>query len=549
MTKISLIQCNSVLGSIEANKQKILSELKKSIENGSDILIFPEMFFSGYQPLDMVKKKAFLEDIFSNLEKLAAEITKYKKCIVLGAPILSDEKIYNACLILKDGMVKIGSKKVHLPNYDVFDEERYFSNSDIISVVILDGITIGFPICEDSWFPDVISSMKGQGAELIVVTNGSPYETGKLQERQRLIEKRCYEAELPIIYLNLVGGQDDVVFDGGSFVCDKKGKIVEQFPQFKEFTKQLIFEKSDRVLRPLPKMSEVKALPQLKQDYEALVLGLRDYVIKSNFKKVVLGLSGGIDSALVAVIAKDALGSENVLCVALPSKFNASSSLADAQALADNLCVDLEVLSLDEMVGVSEAILSPLFVGKERDITEENIQSRLRAVLLMAISNKFGCLLLSTGNKSEIAVGYSTIYGDMAGGFNPLKDVYKSKVYNLCHWRNEMSLNNGNTKPIIPINILTKEPSAELAFNQKDTDSLPDYRELDSILENLIEGDLSVKELIHKGFKKDLVLRVQELIYRSEYKRYQSAPGTKISKRPFALGRRYPLVNQWRDKL
>ena len=549
MTKISLIQCNSVLGSIEANKQKILSELKKSIENGSDILIFPEMFFSGYQPLDMVKKKAFLEDIFSNLEKLAAEITKYKKCIVLGAPILSDEKIYNACLILKDGMVKIGSKKVHLPNYDVFDEERYFSNSDIISVVILDGITIGFPICEDSWFPDVISSMKEQGAELIVVTNGSPYETGKLQERQRLIEKRCYEAELPIIYLNLVGGQDDVVFDGGSFVCDKKGKIVEQFPQFKEFTKQLIFEKSDRVLRPLPKMSEVKALPQLKQDYEALVLGLRDYVIKSNFKKVVLGLSGGIDSALVAVIAKDALGSENVLCVALPSKFNASSSLADAQALADNLCVDLEVLSLDEMVGVSEAILSPLFVGKERDITEENIQSRLRAVLLMAISNKFGCLLLSTGNKSEIAVGYSTIYGDMAGGFNPLKDVYKSKVYNLCHWRNEMSLNNGNTKPIIPINILTKEPSAELTFNQKDSDSLPDYGELDSILENLIEGDLSVKELIHKGFKKDLVLRVQELIYRSEYKRYQSAPGTKISKRPFALGRRYPLVNQWRDKL
>ena len=549
MTKISLIQCNSVLGSIEANKQKILSELKKSIENGSDILIFPEMFFSGYQPLDMVKKKAFLEDIFSNLEKLAAEITKYKKCIVLGAPILSDEKIYNACLILKDGMVKIGSKKVHLPNYDVFDEERYFSNSDIISVVILDGITIGFPICEDSWFPDVISSMKEQGAELIVVTNGSPYETGKLQERQRLIEKRCYEAELPIIYLNLVGGQDDVVFDGGSFVCDKKGKIVEQFPQFKEFTKQLIFEKSGRVLRPLPKMSEVKALSQLNQDYEALVLGLRDYVIKSNFKKVVLGLSGGVDSALVAVIAKDALGSENVLCVALPSKFNASSSLTDAQSLADNLYINLKVLNLDTMVGVSEEILSPLFVGKERDITEENIQSRLRAVLLMAISNKFGYLLLSTGNKSEIAVGYSTIYGDMAGGFNPLKDVYKSKVYNLCHWRNEMSLNNGNTKPIIPINILTKEPSAELAFNQKDTDSLPDYGELDSILENLIEGDLSVKELIHKGFKKDVVLRVQELIYRSEYKRYQSAPGTKISKRPFALGRRYPLVNQWRDKL
>ena len=489
-----------------------------------------------------------MEDIFRSLEELAAEIKKYKKCVFLGAPILSNEKIYNACLILKDGLVEIGSKKVHLPNYDVFDERRYFSTSDNISVVRLDGITIGFPICEDSWFPDVISNMKEQGAELIVVTNGSPYETGKLQERHRLIKKRCYETELPIIYLNLVGGQDELVFDGGSFVCDKKGKIVEQFPQFKEFTKQLKFEKLSRDVHPFPKKSEIKSLPHLRQDYEALVLGLRDYVIKSKFKKVVLGLSGGVDSALVAVIAKDALGSENVLCVALPSKFNSSASLTDAQALADNLCVKLKVLNLETMVSVSEEVLSPLFVGKERDITEENIQSRLRAVLLMAISNKFGYLLLSTGNKSEVAVGYSTIYGDMAGGFNPLKDVYKTKVYNLCHLRNEMSLNNGNTKEIIPINILTKEPSAELAFNQKDSDSLPDYCELDPILENLIEGDLSVKELIHKGFKKDVVLMVQEMIYRSEYKRYQSAPGTKISKRPFALGRRYPLVNQWRDK-
>ncbi len=277
-------------------------------------------------------------------------------------------------------------------------------------------------------------------------------------------------------------------------------------------------------------------------------MGLRDYVNKSKFEKVVLGLSGGVDSALVAVIAKDALGSENVLTVALPSKFNSSSSLSDARALAENLSIDLKVLNIDTMVDISEKVLAPIFSGKERDITEENIQSRIRAVLLMAISNKLGYLLLSTGNKSEIAVGYSTIYGDMAGGFNPLKDVYKTKVYKLCYWRNELSLNSGSTRQVIPINILTKEPSAELAIDQKDSDSLPEYSELDSILEHLLERDLSVKELINKGFKKDVVLRVQEMIYTSEYKRYQSAPGTKISKRPFALGRRYPLVNQWRDK-
>ena len=548
--KISMAQYNSVLGSITANREKVLLEVEKSVKKGSNILIFPEMFFSGYQPLDLVKKRSFLENVHTNLRELAIDIKETGLNVFLGVPLINKGKVFNSYVSLVNGLVKIGSQKVHLPNYDVFDEQRYFSSSNDINVFKLDNITLGFPICEDAWFPDVISKMKKKGAELIVVTNGSPYETGKLEERQRLIEKRCSEVELPIIYLNLVGGQDDIVFDGGSFVYNKEGKKIEQFPQFKECSKQIVIKKSNAGWDPLPG-SLVKVQSQLSQDYHAIVLGLRDYVIKSNFKRVVLGLSGGIDSALVSVLAVDALGSENVLCVALPSKFNAKASLDDAKALAHNLKVKLEVLNINALVGKSEQILSSIFLDKERDVTEENIQSRLRAVLLMAISNKMGYLLLSTGNKSEIAVGYSTIYGDMAGGVNPLKDVYKTKVFQLSHWRNKNRIdsNDQSLLPVIPNNIINKEPSAELAFDQKDSDSLPEYEELDSILECLIEMDLSVKEVVRKGFAEDTVLKVEKLIYASEYKRYQSAPGTKISRKPFALGRRYPLVNQWRDRV
>ena len=411
----------------------------------------------------------------------------------------------------------------------------------------LGALKIGFPICEDAWFPDIINRLKELGADIIIIPNGSPYESNKLYERQKIIKDRCKESNLSTVYLNLVGGQDDLVFDGGSFICDKSGTIVCQFPQFQEKNLQVTFEKRKNGWSPQPNSIEDIG-SSISQDYNAIVLGLRDYVLKSNFQKVVIGLSGGIDSALVAVMAVDALGSDNVACLGLPSKFNSKSSLDDAKQLSKNLGIKLEFITIQEIIDKVDQHLAPLFKGKSRDVTEENIQSRIRAVLLMAFSNKEKHLLLSTGNKSEIAVGYSTIYGDMAGAYNPLKDVYKTKVYDLCKWRNTTSkTNNFSVKKPIPNNILLKEPSAELAFDQKDTDSLPSYDELDSILECLIEDDLSINEVIQKGFSEKIVSKVKDLLHLSEYKRYQACPGPKISRRPFALGRRIPVVNHWRD--
>ena len=377
----------------------------------------------------------------------------------------------------------------------------------------------------------------------------SPYETNKLVDRQKVIKRRCRETNLPIIYLNLVGGQDDLVFDGGSFVFDSRGANVCQFPQFAEKTEQVIFEERKGVWEPLSG-SLTKIGSDSSQDYSAIVLGLRDYVLKSSFKKVVIGLSGGIDSALVAVMAVDALGSDNVFCLALPSKFNSMESLDDARQLSENLGVTLETIGIQEIMDKTDELLAPLFFEKKRDVTEENIQSRLRAVLLMAFSNKQGHLLLSTGNKSEVAVGYSTIYGDMAGAYNPLKDVYKTKVYELSKWRNNSSeTSDFPVKKPIPTSIILKEPSAELAFDQKDTDSLPSYDELDMILEYLIEDDLGVSEIIKKGYPEKTVLKVKNLLYLSEYKRYQACLGPKISRRPFSLGRRMPVVNHWREQI
>jgi len=458
-----------------------------------------------------------------------------------------DNKIYNALISIFKGGIKVVSKKYHLPNYDVFDEKRFFVSGNGLDLLDLGNIKIGFPICQDAWHSDIIGKLKNLGADIIIIPNGSPYETKKLVDRQKIIKDRCRETNLPIIYLNLVGGQDDLVFDGGSFVLDKSGATVCQFPQFAEKTEQVILERKKGVWEPLSN-SLTKIGSDTSQDYSAIVLGLRDYVLKSNFQKVVIGLSGGIDSALVAVMAVDALGSENVVCLALPSKFNSKGSLDDARRLSENLGITLEILGIQEIMDKTDQLLAPLFFKKKRDVTEENIQSRLRAVLLMAFSNKQRHLLLSTGNKSEIAVGYSTIYGDMAGAYNPLKDVYKTKVYELSKWRNNSSeTNNFSVKKPIPDNILLKEPSAELAFDQKDSDSLPSYDELDMILEHLVEDDLGVNEVVKKGYLEGTVVKVKDLLYLSEYKRYQACLGPKISRRPFSLGRRMPVVNHWRE--
>ena len=545
--KISLAQSNPTVGGIQLNSEYVLIKANEAEKKRSDLIIFPEMFLSGYQPLDLVNKRSFLENISLQVQNIANKTINLKVRILVGAPWVLDGKIYNAYISIHKGTIKIVSKKSHLPNYDVFDEKRFFVSGHELELLDLGALKIGFPICEDAWFPDIINRLKELGADIIIIPNGSPYESNKLYERQKIIKDRCKESNLSTVYLNLVGGQDDLVFDGGSFICDKSGTIVCQFPQFQEKNLQVTFEKRKNGWSPQPNSIEDIG-SSISQDYNAIVLGLRDYVLKSNFQKVVIGLSGGIDSALVAVMAVDALGSDNVACLGLPSKFNSKSSLDDAKQLSKNLGIKLEFITIQEIIDKVDQHLAPLFKGKSRDVTEENIQSRIRAVLLMAFSNKEKHLLLSTGNKSEIAVGYSTIYGDMAGAYNPLKDVYKTKVYDLCKWRNTTSkTNNFSVKKPIPNNILLKEPSAELAFDQKDTDSLPSYDELDSILECLIEDDLSINEVIEKGFSEKIVSKVKDLLHLSEYKRYQACPGPKISRRPFALGRRIPVVNHWRD--
>jgi NAD+ synthase len=545
--KISLVQANSTVGDIITNAQQAIVKAIEAEKKGSNLIVFPEMFLSGYQPLDLVKKSSFQEEISFHLSEIAQKTSRLKITTLIGGPIYSDGKIFNSLIAICKGNIKIVGKKTHLPNYDVFDEKRFFASGDTLNVFEVGSVKLGFPICEDAWHSDIINNLKELGADIIIIPNGSPYETNKSVERLQVIKNRCKESKLPIIYLNLVGGQDELVFDGGSFVLDSNGTLVCQFPQFVEKTCQVIFEKKENSWTPL--MNSLEGIGSLiSQDYKAIVLGLRDYVLKSNFSKVVVGLSGGIDSALVTVMAVDALGPENVFCLALPSKYNSKASLDDAVQLTKNLGINLEIVEIQELVNTSDLLLAHLFKGKKRDVTEENIQSRLRAVLLMAFSNKEKHLLLSTGNKSEIAVGYSTIYGDMAGAFNPLKDVYKTRVYELSDWRNISCTTNdfSITKPI-PSNILLKEPSAELAFDQKDTDSLPKYDELDAILEYLIEDDLGVQQIIDKGFLEKTVVKVRDLLYLSEYKRYQACPGPKISRRPFALGRRYPLVNHWRD--
>ena len=547
--KISLVQSNSIVGDIIFNAECVCVKANEAAKKGSDLIVFPEMFLSGYQPLDLVSKKSFLEDIVFQIQNIAQKTNSLNIRILIGVPWRLDNKTYNALISIFKGSIKVVSKKSHLPNYDVFDEKRFFVSGDGLDLLDLGNIKVGFPICEDAWHSDIIGQLKNLGADIIIIPNGSPYETNKLIDRQKVIKNRCRETNLPIIYLNLVGGQDDLVFDGGSFVLDSRGANVCQFPQFAEKTEQVIFEERKGVWEPLSG-SLTKIGSDSSQDYSAIVLGLRDYVLKSNFKKVVIGLSGGIDSALVAVMAVDALGSDNVFCLALPSKFNSMESLDDARQLSENLGITLETIGIQEIMDKTDELLAPLFLEKKRDVTEENIQSRLRAVLLMAFSNKKGHLLLSTGNKSEVAVGYSTIYGDMAGAYNPLKDVYKTKVYELSKWRNNSSeTSNFSVKKPIPTSIILKEPSAELAFDQKDTDSLPSYDELDTILEHLIEDDLGVSEIIKKGYLEKTVLKVKNLLYLSEYKRYQACLGPKISRRPFSLGRRMPVVNHWREQI
>ena len=545
--KITLAQLNATVGDLKGNADKVMKAWEKARDEQSNIIAFPELFITGYNPQDLILKPAFQKASTETIQKIA-EACSQGPAIAVGGPFCDEKNLYNAYYILSGGKIQAVIKKHHLPNEEVFDEVRLFSSGNVDGPFQVDQMRIGSPICEDAWHSDIVETLEETGAQTLLVPNGSPYYRGKTEIRQNVMVSRVVESGLPLVYLNLVGGQDDQVFDGGSFVLNPGGELVLQMPQFEESVETCVFKKSAGSWK-----AEVghksRILEPLESDYFAMVMGLRDYCKKAGFDRVVIGLSGGVDSALVATIAADALGPQSVRAVMLPSEYTSKGSLDDAAELSTNLNCRYDYLSIEEgRLAISET-LSDLFKGTKTDLTEENIQSRLRGLLLMAISNKFGEMLLTTGNKSEVSVGYSTIYGDMAGGYNPIKDLYKTRVFDICRWRNE------NTRPwmkasginVIPINIIEKPPSAELRPDQKDSDSLPDYFILDGILKILVDEDGTVEDCINAGFREEDAKRIQKLLFMNEYKRYQSAPGTRLSKRAFWLDRRYPIVNQWSE--
>lgn len=519
---IVMAQINPILGDLRGNADKIIAVCKNNRK--ADLVIFPELSLCGYPPEDLVMKPAFIEGCRTIIGEIADAIAGLECGALIGAPWVKDQeqsKPYNAALLLAQGEIKAVRFKYDLPNYSVFDEKRTFLAGDLPEPVFFKGHQIGIMVCEDMWTPDCAAHLKSRGAECLIVLNASPYTNDKHAQRLSLAKARCEETSLPLYYCNQVGGQDELVFDGGSFSMDARGLIHSQFPFFEECI-------SANFKLPVP---ETNALV-----YSALKTALRDYVVKNGFPGVLLGLSGGIDSALVAVIAVDALGADKVHCVMLPSGFTAQDSMDDAAELAKNLGIALKTISIMEPLTAFEDIMPDL-----EGLAYENIQSRIRGTILMAQSNMSGHMLMTTGNKSEMATGYATIYGDMNGGYNPLKDLYKTQVFGLCKWRNTQGV-----KPVIPQNIIDKPPSAELRDNQTDQDSLPPYDVLDDILEQLIEDEKSVDEIcIDPDYPRDLVLRIWKMLDRAEYKRYQAAPGTKITRRAFGRDRRYPMTNHF----
>jgi len=546
--RLSMAQLNPVLGDLDGNAAKARAAWAVAKAAGAHMLALPEMFITGYQTQDLVMKPAFHRAAMAAVEALAVECAD-GPIIGIGGPFAEAGRLYNAYHILKGGKVIARTLKHELPNYNVFDEVRHYTPGPIQGPFDAGVLRVGTPICEDAWFPDVSEAMAESGAEILVVANGSPYFRGKFAIRMNQMVSRVVENDMPLVYLNMVGGQDDQVFDGGSFVLNRGGRLAVQLPVFVEAQVQVDFVRGQRGWEAVEGERAI-APDSVAQDYHAMVLSLRDYMAKAGFRKVLLGLSGGIDSAIVATIAVDALGPANVRCVMLPSRYTSAESLEDAAAVARALGCRLDEVSIaGPQAAVGEA-LSALFTGREADLTEENIQSRLRGLLLMAQSNKFGEMLLTTGNKSEVAVGYATIYGDMAGGYNPIKDLYKTRVFATCRWRNANHADwmAGPAGEVIPPRVIDKPPSAELRPDQRDDDSLPPYDVLDGILEMLVDGDASVAECVAAGYDRATVKKVEHLVYISEYKRFQSAPGTRLTKRAFWLDRRYPIVNRWRDQ-
>lgn len=546
MTKpvlIALAQMNAHLGKVNANVSRLAEARAKSALQGAEIIVTPEMFLSGYPCDDLVLRNDFMADVAAGIDQLTELTSDGGPAIVVGAPAAIDGAIYNSVFVLDGGKQLARFDKVNLPNYGVFDDKRNFTAGQMPGPAMLRGLKIGFPICEDIWEPNVAECLEESGADLIIAINASPFDISKPERRMSTIVARTVETGLPVAYVNMVGGQDELVYDGSSFAINAGGKLACHLPSFSEFIVVISAQKTAGMVtltgQITPPDSDLTAL------YRGLCLGLRDYVHKNGFPGVLLGLSGGIDLALVAALAVDALGAEAVHAVMMPSAFTSQESLDDAAEMAAALGIRLDTIAITPAVDALGTMLADQFAGTAPNVAEENIQSRLRGLILMGISNKHGAMVLATGNKSEYAAGYSTLYGDMCGGYAPLKDVWKVDVFRLCEWRNR-HLPRGAAGPegvVIPQAIIDKPPSAELRPDQKDTDSLPPYDQLDAIMAALCEEMADIETIVARGYNRDDVTQASQLLFRAEYKRFQAAPGPKMTPVAFGRDRRLPLTS------
>ncbi len=540
MNKIAIAQVDLCVGAMDGNTALILEYIARARDSaGADTVIFPELALTGYPPEDLLLRPHFHVQVEQSLRRVVRAAQGID--VILGYPLAVEDRLYNACSLIRDGDIITTYRKRNLPNYGVFDEKRYFTEGTGLNLVETPDCKVALSVCEDLWSEDHAREASAAGAELLVNINASPYHTDKAAVREELLRRRATDHDLAIIYANLVGGQDELVFDGGSLVIDAAGDFIFKAPQFEQGLYLVELERAQGRVNLASRSPQSPPLDFTESVYRALVLGVKDYVTKNGFKGAVIGLSGGIDSALTLAVAVDALGPENVEVLIMPSRYTADMSIEDAQAMATRLKVACHTISIEKPFSAFTEILSPLFAGLPVDSTEENIQARCRGLLLMAVSNKTGKLVLTTGNKSEMAVGYATLYGDMAGGFAPLKDVPKMLVYELSRWRNRDG-------EIIPQRIIDRPPSAELRFDQTDEDSLPGYDVLDPILEQYIELDRTPGEIIAGGYDRETVYNVIKLVDRNEYKRRQAAPGVRITERAFGRDRRYPITSRYTEE-
>ncbi len=550
MSKLNIVlSClNPTVGDLSGNYDKIVAARKSAQDGGADLVIYSELCLIGYPPEDIVLKTAFQKAAMDRVVQLAALTMDGGPAMLIGSCWWEGDALYNSAILLDDGKITAIRHKVDLPNYGVFDEKRIFNSGPDPKVINFRRHKLGVMICEDMWLPDISEALTKDGAEILIVLNGSPFEQDKYNARQALAKARVSENNLPLIYVNQVGGQDELAFDGGSFVINRDGKLMVQSLSWQENLTHTHWHNTNGILTC--DKGEVNIAPSgYEAIYQAMVTGLRDYVTKNRFPGVVIGMSGGIDSAISAVVAVDALGAENVHLVMMPSKYTSEESLLDAALCADWIGARIDNIPIEPAVQAYDEMLSGQFAGTEADTTEENLQSRIRGVMLMAISNKFGYMLLTTGNKSEMSVGYATLYGDMCGGYSVLKDLYKTDVFAISEWRNKNHPMGalGPKGQVMPENIITKPPTAELKPDQKDQDSLPPYEVLDDILECLVEKEMPVKDIVARGHAIETVARIEHLLYIAEYKRRQSPPGVKLTRRNFGRDRRYPITNGFRN--